>query len=69
MTPLMVAADHGYADKIAILIASGQDVNYADEDGWTALMFAADNGHIDCIRSLARFQVRCQCEPICTQFR
>jgi ankyrin repeat protein len=57
MTPLMIAADQGDTSKIIKFVKLGEDVNCADEDGWTAMMFAADNGHIDCIRELARLQV------------
>ena len=69
MTPLMIAADHGDVTSIISLVSLGEDVNFADEDGWTAIMFAADNGHLDCIRTLARLQVRVPCEQsVLTKF-
>ena len=39
-TPLMVAAENGQADRIAMLLARGADINAKDNDGWTALMYA-----------------------------
>ena len=34
------------------LITSGAEVNIQKNNGWTALMEAAKNGHIDCLREL-----------------
>ena len=30
----------GHLDAVTVLLAAGADVNYQDEDGWTALMEA-----------------------------
>ncbi len=54
----MIAADSGDAQQIIALGTSSSDVNAADEDGWTAVMYAADSGHVDCIHSLADLQAR-----------
>ncbi|MEP7355596.1 MAG: DUF6438 domain-containing protein [Acidobacteriota bacterium] len=41
MTPLIQAAFSGNVVEIRRLVARGDDVNAADETGWTALMYAA----------------------------
>ena len=40
LPPLMLAAQSGDAEQIARLRAGGADVNIADTEGWTPLMFA-----------------------------
>ena len=58
MTALMIAADSGDTQQIIALGTSSPDVNASDEDGWTAVMYAADSGHVDCIHALADLQAR-----------
>jgi ankyrin repeat protein len=33
-------------------VARGAVVEAKDNHGWTALMYAAENGHVDCVRVL-----------------
>lgn len=42
-TPLMIATEMGYAHFIDLLAKYGADMNQTDEDGWSALSFAAAN--------------------------
>ncbi len=37
-----------------------QQVKAADRDGWTALMMAADNGHLECIDRLLGYEASVQ---------
>lgn len=48
-TPLNLAARHGYADVVRVLLASGACADHADCDGWTALRAAAWGGHTEVI--------------------
>ena len=43
-TPLMLAAESGKMRAVNALLAGGADVNALDREGWTALMYAANNG-------------------------
>ncbi|KAI3688938.1 hypothetical protein L2E82_46884 [Cichorium intybus] len=49
---LCEAARNGDAQKVQTLIASGADVSYFDEDGFTPLMLAAKHGHADVVKAL-----------------
>lgn len=42
-TPLMIATEMGYAHFIDLLVAYGANIDQSDDDGWTALSFAAAN--------------------------
>ena len=51
-TPLLLAADAGHADVVAVLLDSGADVDCADDTGWTALMWASFRGHEEIVTYL-----------------
>jgi ankyrin repeat protein len=48
-TSLMFASSYGYVPIVTMLLAKGAGVNRVpdDENGWTALMAAAYNGHAE----------------------
>jgi ankyrin repeat protein len=46
------AALDGQKDLVKRLLGEGQNVNQLDQRGWTPLMAAADEGHIDIVRLL-----------------
>lgn len=48
-TPLMLAADLGFADIVELLIDLGEEVDVATEEGYTALTFAAITGKSDVV--------------------
>lgn len=48
----MLAASHGKYAMASMLLAAGADVNVQDEDGSTALMCAAEHGHVDMVKLL-----------------
>jgi ankyrin repeat protein len=53
MTPLMIAAQGGYAEPVKKLIAAKVDLNARQPStGMTALMFAARNGHAEVVDAL-----------------
>ncbi|CAK4654993.1 unnamed protein product [Aphanomyces euteiches] len=54
LTSLMVAAGKGNAEAVVLLAADADAhvLNFATEEGWTALMWAAMNGHADVVRAL-----------------
>jgi len=47
MTPLMFAAQSGVEECVRRILDSRAHVNAVDEDLWTALHFAAKEGHLD----------------------
>ena len=46
-TPLTVAANNGHKEIVELLIAKGADVNAKDDDGYTPLDGAVDEGQIE----------------------
>ena len=38
--------------KIRDLLEKGADINATDEDGWTVLIYASNNGHLEIVRLL-----------------
>ena len=51
-TALIVAVDNRKDDAVKALINKGANVNTADNDGWTPLIFAAKHGHLPTIQAL-----------------
>lgn len=51
-TALMLAASHGRAEMVKLLLDAGAEPNVQDNDGSTALMCAAEHGYIDIVRLL-----------------
>ena len=51
-TPLILAAQQGYAAVMEPLIKAGADVNAKTANGTTPLMFAAASGNSDAVRVL-----------------
>mmetsp|Transcript_88163 Transcript_88163/g.175027 ORF Transcript_88163/g.175027 Transcript_88163/m.175027 type:complete len:216 (-) Transcript_88163:64-711(-) len=54
MTPLMYASQSGVEDCVRRLIERGAHVNAVDEDLWTAMHFAAKEGHLTVCSALLR---------------
>jgi serine/threonine-protein phosphatase 6 regulatory ankyrin repeat subunit B len=51
-TPLVVAADHGHAGVVSLLLERGADVNASDIIGYTALQYTAEQGHEEVVSIL-----------------
>ncbi|XP_018398416.1 PREDICTED: ankyrin repeat domain-containing protein 50-like isoform X4 [Cyphomyrmex costatus] len=60
-TPLNLAARHGYADVVRVLLAAGARADHADCDGWTALRAAAWGGHIQVVEQLLKHGAMVDC--------
>lgn len=52
ITPLMLAAEQGYDDIIAVLLLHGADPTATNLEGQTAYDIALENGHIETANSL-----------------
>ncbi|KFQ19976.1 Ankyrin repeat, SAM and basic leucine zipper domain-containing protein 1, partial [Merops nubicus] len=52
MTPLMYAARKGCPQVVALLVAHGSPINAQDENGYSALIWAAQHGHKSVILKL-----------------
>ena len=50
----MVAAKYGEADCVEALLEWGADKDAVDNDGWTALHWAAVEAKLECVRLLVR---------------
>ncbi len=53
-TVLMAAAGGGYADVVSSMLEKGVDVNVEDRQGYTALTYAAGEGHTEIVKLLVR---------------
>ena len=53
-TPLLIAARHGKASVVAVLLAAGANKNHRDIDENSALELAEDNGHTEVIDLLRK---------------
>jgi len=51
-TPLTIAANNGNTAEVQRLVMQHVDVNERDNNGYTALMWAARNGHTEVMKSL-----------------
>ncbi|CAL7952023.1 unnamed protein product [Xylocopa violacea] len=60
-TPLNLAARHGYADVVKVLLAAGACADHADCDGWTALRAAAWGGHTQVVEMLLEHGAMVDC--------
>ncbi|XP_050464471.1 ankyrin repeat domain-containing protein 50-like isoform X4 [Cataglyphis hispanica] len=60
-TPLNLAARHGYADVVRVLLAAGARADHADCDGWTALRAAAWGGHTQVVEQLLKHGAMVDC--------
>ena len=53
---IIEAAMSGNVEELKKLISDGADVNAKNNNGWTALILAAWNGHKDCVKLLEQAQ-------------
>ncbi|CAK4098111.1 unnamed protein product [Aphanomyces euteiches] len=51
-TPLILAAQNGFADVVKELLAHGADINQTMKAGATALNMASERGHLDVVKEL-----------------
>ncbi|MFH1428565.1 MAG: ankyrin repeat domain-containing protein [Candidatus Margulisiibacteriota bacterium] len=51
-TPLMIAAQNGYADIAKVLLQHGADPAIKDTNGESALMIAVNNGYPEIVKML-----------------
>jgi FOG: Ankyrin repeat len=64
MTPLMKAAMGGHVEIARELIALGADVNAKTDEGVTAIMIAAFNGHADVVEAIvAAHEIKIKTKP------
>jgi ankyrin repeat protein len=52
LSALHVAAKNNKLDAVRMLVKAGVDLNCQDEDGYTALHYAAELGHKDIVSLL-----------------
>ena len=51
-TPLINAAYYGHPEVVTLLIEAKARIEHKDNNGWTALTYAAGRGREDCVRVL-----------------
>ncbi|CAH2049582.1 unnamed protein product, partial [Iphiclides podalirius] len=56
-TGLMAAAAHGLSDVAAQMLSMGADLNFKDKSGKTAYDYAVENGHAECAKLFASFNL------------
>ncbi len=57
-TPLIIAVGNSYLETVKKLIENGANVNKYDDEGWSALTYAANNGDIEIAKILLENNVR-----------
>ena len=56
MSALHIATKNNKLDSVNLLLKSGIDCNFQDEDGNTALHYAAELGHKDIVNMLLNYE-------------
>lgn len=56
VTPLMLCARHGYTSALELICQSNADVNKQDQQGWTALMHAANENKRSSVDTLIKYK-------------
>ena len=59
LTPLIYAISIADIESVRELIDAGGDVNLADKDGWSPLIFATFGGHLDIVKLLIKSGSNC----------
>ena len=62
-TPLIAASAAGMKSVVERLLAENARVEHADDRGYTALMYAAQYGHVDIVQTLLRKNALCNARP------
>ena len=57
-TPIINAAEFGYDDCVALLVAYDADINIADNDGYTPMKRALKNDHEKVVKLLKYVEAR-----------
>jgi len=55
VTPLIFACTGGHTEIVAKLLAANASVDRADDEGWTPMNLAVDQGHLDCVELLSSY--------------
>lgn len=53
-TPLMAASFHGHPDVVRVLLDNGASISAVDNEGYTALLFSAQFGHLAVTKMLMK---------------
>lgn len=60
-SPIFNAAREGLTERVMEIIRSGRDVNEANHDGWTALLFAVEAKKLHTIKSVCFILLKLIC--------